>query len=44
VVTAFGVATNGGQDYPDGCLILNATNTGPVDNETSSFGEVKARF
>jgi hypothetical protein len=44
VVTAFGVATNGGQDYPDGCLILNATGDAPVDNETSSFGEVKARF
>ena len=44
VVVPFGVATNGGQDYADGCLILNATSTGPVDNETSSFGEVKARF
>jgi hypothetical protein len=40
----FGVATNGGAAYPDGCLILNATSDAPVDNETSSFGEVKARF
>ena len=43
-ISPFGVATNGGDIYPDGCLILNATGTGPVDTESSSFGEVKARF
>ena len=43
-IAPFGVATDGGAEYADGCLILNATSTGPVDNETSSFGEVKARF
>ena len=43
-IAPFGVATNGGADYADGCLILNATGVAPVDNETSSFGEIKARF
>jgi hypothetical protein len=44
VISPFGVATNGGADYADGCLIINATGTPPVDNDTSSFGEIKARF
>jgi hypothetical protein len=44
VIRTFGVATSGGADYPDGCLIFNPTGIGPVDNETVSFGDVKARF
>jgi hypothetical protein len=39
----FGVAQNGGS-YPNGCLILNATQEGPVATEATSFGEMKARF
>lgn len=45
VLVPFGIAQNGGEVYPDGCLILNATDPGAVvDTETSSFGEIKARF
>jgi hypothetical protein len=40
----FGIAQNGGGTHPNGCLILNSTDTGPVATETTSFGEVKARF
>jgi hypothetical protein len=40
----FGVAQNGGGLYPDGCLILNPTQEGPVATEATSFGEIKARF
>jgi len=40
----FGVAANGEGRYPDGALILNATQDGPVSDDTSSFGNLKARF
>lgn len=40
----FGVATNGGDQYPDGALILNATGEAPVSDGASSFGDLKARF
>ena len=40
----FGVAQNGGDAYPDGCFIVNATQAGPVDGDEASFGQVKARF
>lgn len=40
----FGVAQSGVPNHPDGCLILNATDGGPVATESNSFGEVKARF
>jgi hypothetical protein len=41
----FGVAQNGSGVYPNGCLILNATNPGSVvATEATSFGEMKARF
>ena len=39
----FGVAQNGGS-YPNGCLVMNPTMTGPVATEAVSFGEVKGRF
>ena len=40
----FGVAQNGGDFYPNGCLILNPSQEGPVSTESTSFGEMKARF
>ncbi len=40
----FGVAQNGSPAHPDGCLVLNATDGGPVATESTSFGGVKARF
>lgn len=40
----FGVATNGQGIYPDGCLILAATQDAPVSTENATFGDVKARF
>ena len=43
-LTRFGVALSGEDRYPDSCLILNATQAGPVRNEDASFGELKARF
>jgi hypothetical protein len=44
LLTPFGVAQNSGGLYPNGCLILNATQEGPVATEATSFGEMKARF
>lgn len=40
----FGLAENGGAAYADGCFVLNATGLPPVATETTSFGEIKARF
>jgi opacity protein-like surface antigen len=41
----FGVAQNGGEFYPDGCLIVNPSQVeGPVSLDAASFGEMKARF
>ncbi len=40
----FGVAQNGNGAHPDGCLVVNATDSGPVATESTSFGGVKARF
>mgnify|MGYP001101240775 CR=1 FL=1 len=40
----FGVAVNGGSQYPDAALILNATGDAPVSDDASSFGDLKARF
>jgi len=43
-IGTFGVATDGGEQYPDGALILNATAEGPVSEDAESFGGLKARF
>ena len=44
-IVPFGIATNGGPNYPNGALILNATGTpGPVSGTTQSVGSLKARF
>lgn len=43
-IREFGVATDGGEHYPDGCLILNPTQSPPVAIDVSSYGELKARF
>ncbi|HKK71189.1 MAG TPA: hypothetical protein VKA86_08215 [Candidatus Krumholzibacteria bacterium] len=43
----FTPATDGGEAYPDACVILNATLPNPfhpVDATASSFGALKARF
>ena len=42
-IATFGVATDGGEQYPDGALILNATGA-PVSGDEESFGSMKARF
>jgi len=44
-IAAFGVATNGAPNYPDGAVILNATrSSGPVAEASVSFGRMKSRF
>ena len=39
-----GVATDGQGVYPNGALILNPTDVAPVATESTSFGDIKARF
>jgi hypothetical protein len=43
-LSPFGVAENGQGVYPDGCLVMNATNDAPIATETKSFGAIKARY
>jgi hypothetical protein len=43
-ILPLGIAENGQGIYPNGCLILNPTNSGPVASETVGFGTLKARF
>ena len=40
----FGVAQDGEGRYPNGCLVLNPTQDGPVATEAPNFGEIKSRF
>ncbi len=43
-VREFGVATDGGEHYPDGCLILNPTHSAPVTVDVVSYGTLKSQF
>lgn len=37
-------ATSGGENYADGCAVINATLDPPVSSEQTSFGSLKARY
>lgn len=40
----FGIGQDGGEFYPDGCAVINATHLGPVATPETSWGAVKAQF